>query len=212
MQILVVAATPFEIAPLLQEHPATEHLITGVGAPVSIYQILRRLHQIDYDLVIQAGIAGSFSPDLPPGEVVLIKNDHFADLGVMEKGHLSSLFDIQLADPDLHPFHQGTLSNPHELLQQFSYKKVNAVTVNLVTDNPIFIGKLMKKYGAQVETMEGAALHYTCLQENIPFLQLRCISNRVGERDKTKWKMNEAVQNLHEALMKILNQLNTVKP
>ena len=34
--------------------------------------------------------------------------------------------------------------------------------------------------------MEGAALHYACIMEHIPFIQLRAVSNFVGERDKNK--------------------------
>jgi futalosine hydrolase len=52
--------------------------------------------------------------------------------------------------------------------------------------------------------MEGAALHYTCLMENIPFIQLRAVSNFVGERDKNKWKMKEAIAVLNEKLRRIL--------
>jgi futalosine hydrolase len=52
--------------------------------------------------------------------------------------------------------------------------------------------------------MEGAALHYVCLQQEINFLQLRSISNIVGERDKQKWEMKEAIANLNMELKKIL--------
>jgi futalosine hydrolase len=55
--------------------------------------------------------------------------------------------------------------------------------------------------------MEGAAFHYVCLLEKIPFLQLRSISNLIGERDKTKWKMEKAIQNLNENLISLLNKL-----
>ena len=55
--------------------------------------------------------------------------------------------------------------------------------------------------------MEGAALHYVCLHQNIPFIQLRAISNYVGERDKTKWKIDLAISNLHNELIKLLKQL-----
>ena len=55
--------------------------------------------------------------------------------------------------------------------------------------------------------MEGAVLHYICLQEDIPFLQLRSISNYVGERDKTRWKIKEAVDNLNAELLNIISQL-----
>ena len=53
--------------------------------------------------------------------------------------------------------------------------------------------------------MECAALHYVCLQQNVPFLQIRSVSNEVGERDKSKWKIKEAVENLNNELIKILN-------
>ena len=45
--------------------------------------------------------------------------------------------------------------------------------------------------------MEGAALHYTCLMEKIPFIQLRSISNYIAERDKTKWDMKRSIINLN---------------
>ena len=55
--------------------------------------------------------------------------------------------------------------------------------------------------------MEGAALHYICLQEEIPFVQIRTVSNYVGERDKTKWKIKEAFENLNDELLKLIDQL-----
>ena len=56
--------------------------------------------------------------------------------------------------------------------------------------------------------MEGAAFHYVCLQQKIPFIQLRAISNYVGERNKTKWKMKEAIINLNEKLIFLLTELS----
>ncbi len=43
------------------------------------------------------------------------------------------------------------------------------------------------------ESMEGAALHYVCLMEKIPFLQIRSISNYIGERNKKKWDMMDSI-------------------
>ena len=48
------------------------------------------------------------------------------------------------------------------------------------------------KFLPVIESMEGAALHYVCLMEKIPFLQIRSISNYIGERDKKKWNMKDA--------------------
>ena len=60
--------------------------------------------------------------------------------------------------------------------------------------------------------MEGAAFHYVCLQQKINFLQIRGISNMVGERDKTKWKIKKAIENLNNELLKIIkHSLNIMK-
>jgi len=58
-----------------------------------------------------------------------------------------------------------------------------------------------------IESMEGAAFHYVCLQEAVPFLQLRAVSNMIGERDKTKWLMKEAIDNLNKELIVLIRPM-----
>jgi futalosine hydrolase len=48
--------------------------------------------------------------------------------------------------------------------------------------------------------MEGAALHYVCLKEKIPFLQVRAISNYITRRDRNAWRMAEAIASLNAQL------------
>ena len=55
--------------------------------------------------------------------------------------------------------------------------------------------------------MEGAALHYACLMEGVPFLQLRSMSNYIGERNKKKWDMQVSISNLNNALIEIVKDL-----
>jgi futalosine hydrolase len=42
---------------------------------------------------------------------------------------------------------------------------------------------------------------------NISFLQVRAISNYVGERDKTKWQIKQAIENLNNVLLKLVGKL-----
>jgi futalosine hydrolase len=56
--------------------------------------------------------------------------------------------------------------------------------------------------------MEGAALHYTCLMEKVPFIQLRSISNYIAERNKTKWDMKKSISNLNKALINFVEAIN----
>jgi futalosine hydrolase len=207
MQILVTAATANEIAFFTNTYANVDVLITGVGVPSTLYHLQKRLHQVDYDLVIQAGIGGAFTADLYLGEIVFIKQDTFGDLGAEEKNIFTPFFNTALIDANEFPFTDGWLHNTITLPENAKLKKVKAVTVNKVTDNVLHKQQLTGVFDAQIESMEGAALHYVCLQENTPFIQLRSVSNYLGERDKTKWKMKEAIENLNAELLKLINQL-----
>ncbi|BAV04181.1 phosphorylase family protein [Filimonas lacunae] len=55
--------------------------------------------------------------------------------------------------------------------------------------------------------MEGAALHYACRQTNTPFIQIRAISNYIGERDKSKWRIKDAIGELNQVLLKYIDKL-----
>ena len=56
--------------------------------------------------------------------------------------------------------------------------------------------------------MEGAALHYVCNSFNIPYLQIRSISNYIGERDKSKWEIKKAIENLNKEIIKLIKLFN----
>lgn len=71
--------------------------------------------------------------------------------------------------------------------------------------------QLVKKYNPHTESMEGAALHYVCREANIPFIQVRAISNYVGERNKEHWKIKEAIDSLNEHLLKYVEKLYKIK-
>ncbi|MEO6405736.1 MAG: futalosine hydrolase [Ferruginibacter sp.] len=207
MQILVVAATGIEIAPFMADNPAVDLLITGVGAPATLYHLQKRLQHVDYDMVIQAGIAGCFNVQLPSASCVIVRRDVFADLGIEENSAYFTLGEKGLIDTNAFPYEDGWLINSNLLLEQIDLPKVNAITINKISDSIEQRQQYVKKFVPDIESMEGAALHYLCLQEQVPFLQLRSISNEVGERNKTKWNINPAIENLNNNLESIIQFL-----
>lgn len=207
MNILITAATEKEIEPFLSTNHNAEIIITGIGIPSTIYHLTNVLTQNTYDLVIQAGIAGGFKNDNPPGQVLVVENDIFGDMGVSENGKLKTIFEMGLVDRNTFPFHDGWLENKNLPEAAAHLLKCNAVTVNTLSDNKEFINQLKNKFSAEIESMEGAAFHYVCLQQHVPFLQLRSISNVTGERDKTKWTINEGIANLNDELINLFTQL-----
>ncbi len=207
MNLLIVAATEFEIEPFIQHKKMADILITGVGIPATIFHLTKRLLTANYDLAIQAGIAGAFSDNLALGNVVAIKEDTFADVGIEENGKMKTLFEMGFSKINEFPFTNEWLVNTNPILKKLNLPCVKAVTVNKVSDNALQNKFTRKKFGADVESMEGAAFHYVCLQQKINFLQLRSISNQVGERDKSKWKLKSAIENLDKELLKIVDNL-----
>lgn len=204
MDLLIVAATKLEIAPFLATNYKADVLITGVGIPATIFNLNEKLAKAKYDLVIQAGIAGTFKETFEKSGIVIIEEDTFADIGVDEKGNFRTIFEIGFADENEFPYKSGWLKNEQEIFKKTNLPRVKAITVNKITDDKNQIMKLKDKFNADVESMEGAAFHYVCLQQKVNFLQLRSISNIVGERDKTKWKMEEAIFCLNTTLQKLI--------
>lgn len=204
MDLLIVAATKLEIAPFLATNHKTDVLITGVGIPATIFNLNQKLVQAKYDLVIQAGIAGTFSETIEKNDVVIIEEDTFADIGIDEKANFRTLFEMGFADENEFPYKSGWLKNEQEILKKIGLPLAKAITVNRITDDKNQLKKLIEKFQPDVESMEGAAFHYVCLRQKVNFLQFRSISNIVGERDKTKWKMHEAISSLNTGLQKLI--------
>ncbi|HEV8082370.1 MAG TPA: futalosine hydrolase [Chitinophagaceae bacterium] len=204
MDLLIVAATKLEIAPFLATNYKADVLITGVGIPTTIFNLNKKLALAKYDLVIQAGIAGTFKETFEKSDIVIIEEDTFADMGVNEKGNFRTIFEMGFADENEFPYKSGWLKNEQEILKKTNLPRVKAITVNKITDDKKQLKQLKDKFNADVESMEGAAFHYVCLQQKVNFLQLRSISNVVGERDKTKWKMEEAISFLNIELQKLI--------
>jgi futalosine hydrolase len=211
MQLLICAATEMEIRPtmeLVADMPEVEVLITGVGLTAATYALTKAVYTKRPDFILQAGVAGCLDLSLPLTKIVLVEHETIGDLGVEEGGKFRSVADLKLQNADAFPWRGGKLSNDVALLRQTGLTLVSGVTVNEVSTRADRIAYYRDQLGAQIETMEGAALHYVGLLEKLPFLQLRSLSNFAGERDKTKWVMDMAVTTLNIELQRILSKMN----
>lgn len=209
MQLLLSASTDFEIRPaidLIREKNIRniDILITGVGMMAATYSLTRAVLAKRPDFIIQAGVAGCLDRTLPLTKIVLVANEQIGDLGVEETGAFRTLFDLGLLGKDSYPWTGGKLCNQVEALKSRGLTVVDGVTVNEISTSSRRIAYYRDTLQASVESMEGAALHYVALQEKIPFLQLRSLSNFAGERDKSKWMMAESIASLNRELERIL--------
>ena len=73
MRVLVVSATKNEVS-----LDGVDHLVTGIGMVATAIELSKKLSQNKYDLVINAGIAGSFNRSLKIGQIVEVVKDTFS--------------------------------------------------------------------------------------------------------------------------------------
>ena len=138
-----------------------------------------------------------------------MKSEYLGDTGVEENGVFKDLFDLQLASQNELPFANKSLDNID--LKKWNITAlptVTSVTINEITTRQERIAQLSQKYNPEIESMEGASLHYCCIKTGVPFIQIRAISNHVGERDKRKWAIGEAFKNLSKTVVEYIDQLN----
>ena len=209
--ILVVAATAKEINPFIEltrtgDINNADILISGIGLTASTYHLAKQLALKKYDMVLQAGVAGGFDLRIPLGAVVAVKQDAIADQSVVELQKLKTLFDLNLVPQDQYPYKKGWLINTNkEVLKKNKLKIVKGISVNQISTSKQMIKFYREVFDPVTESMEGAALHYVCLMENVPFVQIRSISNYIGERNKKKWDMMDSIANLNDTLIKTIN-------
>jgi futalosine hydrolase len=181
---------------------------SGVGMLASTFSLAKLVLEEKPDLVLQAGLAGCFDASVDLGKVVAVEKDLAGDIGVEENGKWRDLFNMKLERSNYHPYEKAALPNQHvEKFNLLKLKTVTGITVNEITTRKERIQQLVKKFDPVTESMEGAALHYVCRSTGTPFMQIRALSNYVGERDKGKWLLREAVDNLNDTLIKYIHKL-----
>lgn len=227
MKILITSAEQEEIVCAQQacrlhqaelEGKATiDFMLTGIGTTSTCYRLTKKILEANnskepYSLVINIGIAGSYSfndteesPALfPMGSTAVIEKEYFGDLGFETLFGFQTLFQYELLDADVFPFKGGALHRLplSENIEKFlgRFKSGTGVTVQTVTGTDERARELCRQFDPHIESMEGAAVYYVCLQEKVPFFELRTVSNEVGEKNRDKWNIPLALEALKNAM------------
>ncbi|MGH1338886.1 MAG: futalosine hydrolase [Aureispira sp.] len=222
MKLLLVAATEFEILPLLaylkknfknkdnrrffSKQIDIHILVTGVGPVATSFALGTVLAQHQFDWALNLGIAGAFNRDFKLGEVFQVVNDRFGDLGVEEAdGTFTDLFALELVEWNEAPFINGKLYAPDA--ENSFLPTASAITVSKVHGSANSIAQIQQQYSADLESMEGAAFYYACLQHQLPCLQVRSVSNYVEPRNRANWDIPLAIDRLNEVGIGIIETL-----
>lgn len=225
MRLLLTAATTFEIAPtvswlrgLADDTEANvitvgrvevEVIFTGVGLTATAFALGHRFGAGNLpQLAVQAGIGGATNRAIALGEVVRITSEVLGDLGAEDAdGTFLSLRDIGL--PPGPPFNESGVLEP-TVGAHLPFRSVAGLSVNRVSGRAATVAARAARHpDAEVESMEGAAFFYACMQAGVEPLQLRAISNYVEPRNREAWRMGAAIEGLNAALRRVLGAFVT---
>ncbi|SUE34603.1 hypothetical protein [Rikenella microfusus] len=198
--VAILTATELEQKPLrdrLGDSFAGRDLswhIGGMGAGATAAATLCLVRDLRPGIVIQAGIAGALPRKrLAVGDTVLIGSDYQADLGAWrpETGKFEPFSALPEASATVCPYAEPFREH---------FRIVGARSANSACS------PLPLRGGEALESMEGAAFFSVCRAEKVPFLQVRSVSNRVGD-PRGEWRIPEALEALSEALARLLETL-----
>jgi futalosine hydrolase len=205
MRVLVVAATDGEIASIVSSGHAArgvDFLVTGVGMVGTAARVSRALALDQYDVALNLGVCGTFNQSLVPGTVVHVISDRIAELGAEDGDAFLTLDDMKLSGDQAFTSRRPPASPTLSLLP-----RVSAITVNTVHGREASIASAIARFDPDVESMEGAAFMCACSVNNIPYAQVRAVSNVVERRNLASWKLALAVDSLARAARAILDEL-----
>lgn len=188
-------ATELEGA-LLRPHVPV--VCTGVGAVNAAYALTRFLDREPAEAVIVCGIAGAYpASGLPIGSVVCAESECYGDLGADSP---DGFLDMQaLGFPVI-----GGANPIYNLLPLRIFPaplRARFVTMNTCTGTDSDARAIEARTGGAVESMEGAAIAHVAALAGIPAGEIRGISNLVGNRDRSAWRVKEAAQAAQQALI-----------
>lgn len=201
-RILIVCAVAQELA-ALQARPGLDVVATGVGPVDAALGTARALAAQHYDAVINAGIAGGFRGRCTVGDAVVCSREDYAELGLEDGSTFPLPGGLELA---------GTVAADATLLRPFLDGLIpvivgRGVTSATVTSTTARALVLAHRFRPDVESMEGFAVLRGALQAGVPAIEIRGVSNLVGERAANEWNFRagaEAAVATTNALLDVL--------
>jgi len=179
------------------------YLETGLGKVNAALALAAWAAKNPVEKALLFGIAGAY-PGLSLGEAVLVGEEVEADLGLREGLEPLGFPALELGERRF--YNRFPLDPPltEGLAQRLGLRVVVGLTRDLVSETPEEALALAGRWGASLESMEGAAFARACLALGVRGAELRAISNPAGVRDRARWRTEEALSALAWAVEKLL--------
>ncbi|MEE2777250.1 MAG: futalosine hydrolase [Acidobacteriota bacterium] len=207
MTLVVCVATKLEAAGL----PDTGSIAgtsfrvvrTGVGPVNAALGLARTLVSSPAEEVriVSLGVCGAYpGSGIAVGSVVTASSECYGDLGADSPG---GFLDMESLGFPVVGEHFNSL--PVDLFP--TQERVPFVTRSTCTGTDRAAREIAARTGGAVESMEGAAIVHTAVAHGLSVGEVRGVSNPVGDRDRSKWRLHEAADAAARALENWIEEL-----
>ena len=148
--------------------------------------------------VVLAGICGAYpGRGLNVGDVVRVESERVGDLGVVGRDGSFTPWN-QVLNVPVQVYESSPLRGVPASLGRL--KAVSGLTVNCCTGTSAMAAERVQNFDVDVESMEGAACFSICRAFGMSCLEIRAVSNIAADRDKSSWRIKEALDGLRLAI------------
>ena len=231
--IVIASATPFETDHISRQLISTRTIAlgkftaqqgqlaksqvlifhTGIGKTNAAHGTTLLLENFSPTLFLLIGCGGAYQRSgMVPGDLAIASKEIFGDDGVITKQGWRSTKYLNLpllCKKDKKYYNtftldQNILKKATKILRRFKPKKGAFITVSEVSGTKEKADEMESRFRGICENMEGAAVAQLCTLYDIPFLEIRGISNLVKQRNKKEWDLSAAAQVSQEAAEELI--------
>ena len=178
----------------------------GVGTSAAAAATSAVLAQGSFDAVLSVGIAGGFSGHAI-GSVIVAPRSVAADLGCQVADRFLPLSemgfgaDSYAADP-----RWLSLATARAQSTRLVVQVGDIGTVSTITGTAAGAATHAGRHSCAGEAMEGFAVAAAASLFGVPFLEVRTVSNAVGPRDTSQWRIGDALNALAAVVAAIFRE------
>lgn len=225
----LISAVPFEAAsfieklkgkPLQGKHVTGRlgrnpvvYVASGIGVANAAHAATLLVERFSPRLIINFGIGGAYpSSGLKQGDIAVAEKEVYADAGLLLK---EGFYGMEAIGIPLFTRGKRRYFNEFPMdkgLLRAALKITGAssgvfLTVSASTGTLKRALELKRRYNGLCENMEGASVAHISALYGVPMLELRGISNMVGDRETRGWDKDTASKRCQAAVLEVLGRL-----
>ncbi len=180
----------------------------GVGAVSMATTVCSLISKYSPDNFLLIGTGGGFAQSgIKPLQVAVASREIAPQLGVESKPRSPLTAPLPFAkreialDPALAAKATSVIASDNTFQRAFLG---SFLTVFTVSSYPSTAATYYREYKPMIENMEGFGAAYPCSIHGIPLVELRVVSNEVGDRNKKNWQLKKACHIAQQAALLLL--------